>query len=81
MATLILCATLCKEQGITVSAVCVLYDLVIGQQVSLVYILNSDYRNRYFEYWCERVRKLPVFLLVKILKMLIIKFLLSLHKA
>jgi len=30
---LLLAATMCKEQGITISAVCLLYDLFIVQQV------------------------------------------------
>lgn len=40
-------AMLCKEQGITATAVCVLYEIFVVQKVNIVHYVYPSYDTKY----------------------------------
>lgn len=43
---LVATAMLCKEQGITVTGICVVYEIFVAQKVSLLFFLFGNKKNK-----------------------------------
>jgi hypothetical protein len=53
-------AMLCKEQGITITGICAVYELIVAQKVNVLLLFNDELFNvLHFTYVFKKMRKGP----------------------
>lgn len=56
-------AMLCKEQGITITGICAVYELIVAQKVSVSFLseYNGESTHAFHKVYCTEIMKLLIY--------------------